>query len=268
MANASGEPEKVGDDFERELRNGFGALGRDRGACLREDVLERLLHGGLSAAEIASARAHIGACGLCELRLANLESIVAPPESGFRRIRIRAWRVMMHPAFAYALLLLVAVPSVIRIWPRKAVVSGARVVPPVPVSFSVNMPVEPAIEGVPVINLNRERGSDNGTSAAVLAVPTAAEAATTGVAGGGFFALAFYYPEIRGHHYLAEVVSQAGGAHQTVRLPTVRLATSDGMGNFQLLCRRASFPRGSYTLKVWDEGRTSSEGDEYGFEVR
>jgi hypothetical protein len=249
MAIRQNGPENKDDALDRELQAGFQSLARQRGACLSEDTLEHLLHGGLSAAEVESARAHIAACGLCELRLANLESIDAPPRPPFWGVWMRAWRLVRQPAFAYALVLLLAVPAVLEIWPRKPS-PNAQAVPSAPSPSSASAPAEWAVEGIPVITLNRERGS----GASVRVVPAAAD---------DLFALAFYIPEIRGHHYQAQVISRSGAAR-----PAVRLADSDGLGTFQLLCRRASFPPGSYRLKVWDEAGTGSDGDEYAFEVR
>lgn len=224
-----GSPERdTEDNFDRQLRQDFQNLARDRGPCISEEMLALLAERKLPPGLAREAERHVTVCGICELRLMNIEGSLEPLRGRFPAF---FRRFFWNPALAYVLVLLLAIPAYRGLWPDRG-------------QPRKSSPIQP----LQVLNLNRERG----------------ETASAATASGEYFALEFWIPEVPGRAFEASIETAAGLTINRVSA----LNSSGGQGNFRLLCRRTDFPNGSYRLIVKDANDASAKSHVFPFELR
>lgn len=275
--------------FEEDLREQYGSLLAGRGPCPDQDTLIQYSDCALPPEESAAVEHHVLSCGSCDHLMNALRQMNDEWESpkttrsrwpSFeRRLRKRLhsrlfgqsdavlsaapgprgrpWArfggliasVVMRPAFAYALVLILVYPAYLGLSMRQG-----HITPPPRSSFRgeagrgtssvASSDVQPAV----VIDLSVTR---DGRTPAVRPLPDDES-----------FILSFFVPMKIGFTYYAVIRDSTGKA-----LTTVPLKSPDGTGNFSLVCNRRRFGPGTYSLEVLERDPRTGQVQQAGAPV-
>ena len=227
-------PEPSPDDLnEREfaelLAPGIRELRANRGPCPSSEELLAFYENRSAKEDVARLQAHVGACGLCDVRLGRLDRTgeLRPP-SIWERARV----FVSRPAFAYTLAALLSIPAYLGLVHMAGISPSSRAsVAPEPPSTSniasirsLSLDVSRAVESPPEIVLSADDA---------------------------LFVLSFFLPiHTSPQRYEMQVVGPGGAAV----LPAKALTKCDTAGNCALLCDARLFRGGAYELRVTPAG--------------
>jgi hypothetical protein len=218
--------------LESVLSTSLRGLALHKGPCPPVERLLRYQAHELSVEAEGGIRAHLLACGHCEMLLLRIEGFaaaVATPEPSWAAMR----RFLRRPLLGYALAAVLLVALVTRVGQKNAVPPSTR----------------PTIvaESLPSFELPQTRGEGD-----FVVRPGGSEG----------FILRFFVPMTADGHYAAGIRDRTGREVVT----QVEIHDSDGRGNVDLVCRANVFTTGSYVLTVLEKG--SNRQIQYNFQVQ
>ena len=251
--NEEVEPASNDQAFEEE---GFESIRKSKGTCPETGWLSKFLSGELPEEQSAGIQAHVASCGVCDSLLERMRQFDQAAEENqpalsaeesaverrvanqFARKRLpvlgRAARLffsfLRRPVFAYVVVLLLLYPAYLGVFlrprlPKEVAPVQERPTPP---------PPSPAIDSARHFDLNQVRGA--GATGADIPLTERDRS----------FILSFFVPIRAGFEYRADIFDEAG---KTV-VTQSQLTSSDGKGNFYLICNPQRFSRGTYLLTI------------------
>ncbi len=207
----------------------MGEIRSSRGDCPAPEVLARFATGDLDAAQSADIKRHVLWCGRCDLLLDRIsafddESREVPASPS----RANWFRFLKHPALAYALAAVLAVPAYHGVFP------GLPEVPAPPPSARDPLPALSSAGSGAILDLAVTRGAETQSE-------TSADSAAT-----DFLILRVWLPPSSTPHRPASIVNAAGDP--VVRVSALPASSPDGRTLF--VCRANLLPPGKYKLMI------------------
>jgi hypothetical protein len=211
-------------DDDRQLEAALGtslrSLAQHKGLCPSVEQILQYQARELSQEDEGEIRAHLLACGHCEMLLLRIEGFsaaVAAPETP--RGTMLRFLGRPAPAYSFAAILLVGLATSLGQKHGTAPATHPAVI----------------VQTLPSFELPQTRGLDD-----FVVRPGGSES----------FILRFFVPMGPGSQYVAAIRDQGGRE----AIAGIEVDKSDGRGNVDMVCRAKAFPAGSYLLTIVEKG--------------